>query len=110
MNNASNKIAYFFKSKSLQQYNAMECIRNFVNESYQRLILNEQPNLNILLNMESMTLKGTNAPKEIMNGPVMSHKISESEVMLSLALDFNFSFVNLFFDVLKGFNATIQYD
>lgn len=57
----------------------MECIRNLVNQRYHRLILKDQPNLNMLLSMDSMSLDDSKASKKILNGPEISRETNQSE-------------------------------
>lgn len=62
------------------QFSAMECLKDYVDKKYHRLLLNGLPNFEILL-ARSRAMNSTNQMKsssKIQNGPVMSRTTNES--------------------------------
>lgn len=101
---------------SIEQYDAMGCLKNLVHKKYHRLLLNGLPNFQILLgkNTNDCSKTNNNASAKILNGPVLSREMNESDMTVIASIsdsfvvtqaDFNVNFNSFQF---SGFNADIK--
>lgn len=69
---------------SLGQFPAMECLKNFVDKKYHRLLLYGLPNFKSLLGLRTASQSKSipNIPSlKILNGPEMSRDTNESDTV-----------------------------